>query len=125
LLREHWINKLGAPADFEEEINDFFDRCSKAIWASPDPPAATRKLFGGPKRGAPTRTAERDFNLATDIQGLIDGGKKVDEACLDVFERLDSTHEGLDPRTLRNIYFRNAVKVKAARAWHILVERGQ
>jgi hypothetical protein len=91
----------------DEGIRRFFaEQMELRVWCTADPIAAMRGFLDPPKRGAPRRTAARDFYLAADIQELIDEGMKVDEACGAVFERLDTTDLELDTGTLRNIYFR-------------------
>jgi hypothetical protein len=93
--------------EVDEGIRRFFaEQMELRVWCTANPIAAMRRFLDPPKRGAPPRTAARDFYLAADIQELIDEGRKVDDACGDVFERLDSTDLELDIGTLRNIYFR-------------------
>jgi hypothetical protein len=95
--------------EIDERVRAFFaEQAELRIWSAADPIAAMLEFLGlGPaKRGAPSRTAARNFYLAADIQGLIDEGSTVDNACGAVFERLDTTDQELDIRTLRNIYFR-------------------
>jgi hypothetical protein len=73
-----------------------------------DPVADSREFLGlsPPKRGAPPRTAARNFFLAADIHELVElHDKTVNAACGMVFERLDTTDKVLGPETLRNIYF--------------------
>jgi hypothetical protein len=91
----------------DDRLRAFFAEAAELrIWSEPDPIVGMQAFLGKPKRGAPKRTAARHFSLAADIQERVDAGKKVDEACLDIFERLDGTDQTLDTRTLRNIYFR-------------------
>jgi hypothetical protein len=106
-LREAYAAK-GAPANYDLELRAFVRQISEVIWASPDPLAYMTALWTViPKKlGAPRRTENRNLYLAVDIQELVDEGKTVDQACLDVFGRLDGTDAELDPGTLRNIYFR-------------------
>jgi hypothetical protein len=97
----------GAPANYDLQLRAFFRRISEVIWASPDPLAYMTALWAAEsKRGAPRRNENRNLYLAVDIQKLVNEGNTVDQACLNVFERLDGTDAELDPRTLRNIYFR-------------------
>jgi hypothetical protein len=105
-LREAYAAK-GAPANYDLELRAFFRRISEVVWASPDPLAYMTALWVAEStRGAPRRNEIRNLYLAVDIQELVNEGKTVDQACLDAFERLDGTDAELDPRTLRNIYFR-------------------
>ena len=95
--------------EIDERVPAFFaEQAELRIWSAADPMAAMREFLGlgPPKRGAPVRTTARNFFLAADIQGLIDEGRTVDDACGAVFESLDTTGQELDPGTLRNIYFR-------------------
>jgi hypothetical protein len=95
--------------EIDKRVRAFFaEQAELRIWSAADPVAAMGEFlgFGPPKRGAPPRTAARNFFLAADIQELIDEGSTVDKACDTVFERLDTTDQELDPQTLRNIYFR-------------------
>jgi len=92
--------------DVDEGIRRFFaEQMELRVWCTADPIAAMRRFLDPRKRGAPPRTAARDFYLAADIQELINEGRKVDDACGAVFERLDTTDRELDTGTLRNIYF--------------------
>jgi hypothetical protein len=108
--------------EVDERIRSFFaEQAELRIWSAADPIASTGEFLGvSPrKRGAPRRTAARDFYLAADIQELIDDGLTVDTACGVVFERLDTTDQELDIGTLRNIYFRmtrGSLNKKAVRA---------
>jgi hypothetical protein len=130
LLQQHWIATLGAPPDFDLALRDFFHRLGHVIFASPDPLAIMTALWTDKsKRGAPRRNTTRDFNLAIDIQELVNTGRTVDAACGDVFERLDLTSEELDVGTLRNIYFAqtrgesNKRRIKGMAALRALLEQ--
>jgi hypothetical protein len=95
--------------EIDERVRAFFaEQAELRIWSAADPIAAMGEFLGlGPrKRGAPSRTAARNFFLAANIQELIDEGSTVDDACGAVFDRLHTTDQELDLRTLRNIYFR-------------------
>ena len=94
--------------EIDERVRSFFaEQAELRIWPTADPLAAMIEFLGcAPRRGAPPRTAARNFFLAADIQELIDEGMGVDAACGAVFERLDTTDLELDTGTLRNIYFR-------------------
>jgi hypothetical protein len=73
-VRERWIAELGAPEDFDFELQDFFDRAGRVIFMSADPPAAMRVFWEGmPRRGRPDN-AERDIALAIDVQERINAG---------------------------------------------------
>jgi len=105
-LRLIYLDQLDR-GEVDEDIRRFFaEQMELRVWCTTDPIAALRKFLDPPRLGAPNRTAARDFSLAADIQEFVDKGRTVDDACLTVFERLDATGQALDPRTLRNIYFR-------------------
>jgi hypothetical protein len=93
--------------EIDERVRSFFaEQAELRIWPTADPLAAMIEFLGcAPRRGAPPRTAARNFFLVADIRELIDEGMGVDDACGAVFERLDTTDQELDTRTLRNIYF--------------------
>lgn len=91
----------------DERLRRFFaEHAEQHIWRHHDPVTALRKFLGPPRRGAPKRNAARDANLAAEVQELRDSGITIDEACLAVYERIQTTDDELDPRTLRNIYLR-------------------
>ncbi len=91
----------------DERLRRFFaEQAEQRIWPSRDLFGAMPNFIGRPRRGAPKRYAARDFFLAAEIQELRDTGKTINEACLDLFERMQCTAGELDPRTLRNLYLR-------------------
>jgi hypothetical protein len=109
--------------EIDERVCRFFaEQAELRIWRRDDPVVAMRDFLGPPKRGSPTRNAMRDFELASEIQEISDGeSKTVEEACFEVWERLQDTPQELDPRSLRRIYFRQSgggrVNKRAVRAW--------
>jgi hypothetical protein len=109
--------------EIDERIRSFFaQQAELRIWPSDEPIAAMQVFLGKAKRGSPTRNAMRDFELASEIHEICDReSKTVEEACLDVWERLQDTPQELDPRSLRRIYFRQIgggrVNKRAVQAW--------
>jgi hypothetical protein len=97
----------------DERLRQFFaEEAELCIWSTSNPVEAMREFLGLPKRGkrnkrgAPNRTASRNFRLAVEIQKLIDAGEKVEDACGKVYDRLFETEDELDLQYLRKLYFR-------------------
>jgi hypothetical protein len=115
--REHWIG-LGAPRHFDRMLRIFFERAGRAIFASPDPPAAMRIFWKGKpwQVRKETEKAERDFALAVEVQTRIYGGANgvaarkavADAACLSAED-------------IRKIYYRWRDEAQLMLAWPALV----
>jgi len=97
-----------ARGDVDDSIRQFFaEQMELQVWsAAGDPIAAFDEFLGRPKRGAPVKTAARNFDLAADIQELVDQDIPVDAACHAVAKSLLAAGQTLAPETLHDIYFR-------------------
>ena len=108
-VRRRWIAE-GAPADFDFELRDFFDRAGRVICASSDPPMAALRLFRGHRqrgRGRPVAdNADRDGMIAADVQELVNGGASVDEACTAI-----GGAAALSPERVHQIYYDNCKRL--------------
>jgi hypothetical protein len=113
-LHRHWIDELGAPADFDRALRDFFDRAGRALFASPDPLAAMRLLWEGPpRRGRRAEdNAERDYRLAMAVQERVDAGATIEAASASVGE---AGRPYLSGEAVRKAYNRWRLEVRAER----------
>jgi hypothetical protein len=83
-LRSAWIGQLGAPPDFDFELEDFFRRSLISVADADDPPAAVRELFSGRRRPGPKgkRVEDRDIKYAMKVAELrASGMRSIDAAC--------------------------------------------
>jgi hypothetical protein len=90
-VSERWIAELGAPADFDFELQDFFDRAARVIFMSPDPVAALRRFLGQAKRGKgrpATDNWARNGMIVADVAELHAGGMSIEAACEKVAKRV-------------------------------------
>ena len=109
-LRKHWITSLGAPADFDRALRDFFDRLGRVIFASPDPLSAMRVFWEGPpRRGRRAEdNAERNYALAMAVQERVDAGATVEAASAAIGETAHLSEEAM-----RKIYNQRRLEVLA------------
>jgi hypothetical protein len=113
-LHQHWIGELGAPADFDRALRDFFDRAGRVLFASPDPLTAMRVLWEGPpRRGRRAEdNAERDYRLAMAVQERVDDGASIEAASAAVGE---AGRPYLSGEAVRKAYNRWRLEVRAER----------
>jgi hypothetical protein len=111
LLRKHWITKLGAPAGFDLSLQNFFDRAGKIIFATADPLVAMHAFWEVPVRRGPqaASNAQRDFELAMDVQKRTDCGVTKKSAIAAV-----AAEQGMNWDRIRQIYYRQRSRVGAA-----------
>jgi hypothetical protein len=132
--REHWETPcdkggLGAPRGLEPMLRIFFEHAGRAIFASPDPPAAMRVFWEGrPRRGRPkednTERAkyERDLALAVAVQKRIyaAGATTNEKAIAEVADETEGPP--LSFESVHKIYYRLREEACLILAWLALAE---
>jgi hypothetical protein len=94
----------GAPQNFDSLLRAFFDKASRRIWASRDPPE-TMAIFwhGKPRRGRRAEdNADRNLELAVAVQQRVDAGASVEAAIGAV---VDEERWCLSAEAIHKIYY--------------------